>query len=461
MDRLACVELPALPLQLLLRRHAEWARRPAAVIDKDQPQGKLLWVNEPALKAGVLPGQTYSAALSLCGELRAAEIATAEIEAAVAEATETLRRFTPDVEPSADPTEAGIFWLNAAGLLRLYPSLTAWGHALLLSLTADGLYARVAIGFHRFGVYAAVKSQSQSQSRQRVVVFTNEADERQKVARTPLMRIGLLPSTQKLLAQLAVHTVGDFLALPPGGIRRRFGVEAYRLHQLGHGAWAPLTPAPVVPDDERVVELDDAESDVESLTFFIKQALDPLLVELRARSQTVAEVVVTLRCERGAAVLVETIKPAEPTLDGVQLLGLVRLRLESLQLGSGVIRITVPVTAAAATAEQLRLLTSKPRRDLRAAARAIARLRAALGDKAVVRAQLREAHLPEARFTWELFEPDLLEKEPRAAAGDFARSLFDASISRFPCPSGRRASPTAGSSTASPAARWFMRRARI
>src|SRR5439155_634528 len=50
---------------------------------------------------------------------------------------------------------------------------------------------------------------------------------------------------------------------------------------------------------------------------------------------------------------------------------------------------------------QLALFAQQPRRDLRAADEAIARLRAELGDDAVVRAVLRDGHLPEASFQWE------------------------------------------------------------
>src|SRR6185503_19994418 len=55
----------------------------------------------------------------------------------------------------------------------------------------------------------------------------------------------------------------------------------------------------------------------------------------------------------------------------------------------------------AATREQLALFAARPRRDLRAASEAVARLRAELGDDAVVRPVLRDGHLPEARFGWE------------------------------------------------------------
>src|SRR4029077_16810920 len=96
---LACVELPAFPLQLLLRHRPEWAHYPAAVVAEDKPQGLILWVNERARQHGVLPGLRYAAALSLAAELRASEVAPNEIRKAVKELTQRLMRFTPEVEP--------------------------------------------------------------------------------------------------------------------------------------------------------------------------------------------------------------------------------------------------------------------------------------------------------------------------------------------------------------------------
>jgi protein ImuB len=50
----------------------------------------------------------------------------------------------------------------------------------------------------------------------------------------------------------------------------------------------------------------------------------------------------------------------------------------------------------------LRINTDEgPARDLDAANRALARLRAEFGDDAVVQAKLKNGHLPEARFAWE------------------------------------------------------------
>src|SRR4029077_20619807 len=109
-----------------------------------------------------------------------------------------------------------------------------------------------------------------------------------------------------------------------------------------------------------------------------------------------------------------------PTLDPGQILDLARLRLESMQFAAGVIEIELEAESCGATVEQIclfeRLVLSPsamlrinsvegPARDLDAANRALARLRAEFGDDAVVQAKLKNGHLPEARFSWEPLTP--------------------------------------------------------
>ena len=106
MDRMACVDLHSLPLQLLLWRHRDWRAHPVAVVDRDKPQGIILWVNELARGSRILPGMRYSAALSLDSELRASVVSDDEIEAGIALLTERLWCFSPRVEPSAARRDA-------------------------------------------------------------------------------------------------------------------------------------------------------------------------------------------------------------------------------------------------------------------------------------------------------------------------------------------------------------------
>ena len=145
-DRLACVDLPAFPLQLLLRRHPEWADYPAAVVAEDKPQGLLLWVNEKARQQGVLPGLRYAAAFSLATGLRAGVVALAESKKAVSDLTYSLMRFTPEVEPSAE--EPGVFWLNGTGLQHLYASPQKWAYAIHQDLRARGIHGKSCARLH-------------------------------------------------------------------------------------------------------------------------------------------------------------------------------------------------------------------------------------------------------------------------------------------------------------------------
>lgn len=391
--RLACVDVPAFPLQLLFKRHPEWASHPAAVVAEDKPQGLILWVNEKARQSGVLPGLRYAAALSLTSSLRAAEVSSTEIEKAVTDLTFRLMRLTPEVEPSSQ--EPGIFWLNGQGLKLLYSSPMKWAQALHASVEACVFHATVVVGFTRFGTYAVAKG------KKGMTVFRDPAEEQNTAQEISLDRLDLDPDFRDALFKLGIRTVGALLSLPPVGLRERFGPKAHRLYRMAAGdLWMPLNPS---PPEEPIREgriLDDPESDATRLLFLIKQLLHPMLAALVARAQALATLWLSFLIDRSNW-LKEQIRPAAPTLDAIQILDLVRLRLESLKFSAGVIEIELNAEGCAATTEQLRLFTERPTRDLDAANRALARLRAEFGNEAVVHAQLKNGHLPEARFSWE------------------------------------------------------------
>ena len=396
---LACVDLPAFPLQLLLRRHPDWVRYPAAVVAEDKPQGLILWVNEKARRHGVLPGLRYAAALSLAASLHAGEVSPHEIHRAVKELTHRLMGFTPEVEPAAE--EPGVFWLNGMGLKLLYPSSEKWARALHVDIAAQKFQVSVVAGFTRFGTYAVAKV------KEGITVFNNPAEERQTAEKVPLHRLDLDFDFRDTLFKLGIKTVGGLLSLPPVGLRERFGPKAYRLHRLAAGElWTPLDPyKPEEPVRQHRI-LDDPENDTTRLVFLIKQLLHPMLATLAARAQALAALSLSFLVDRSHW-LKEPIRPAVPTLDASQILDLVRLRLESMQFVAGVAEIALEAEACPATAEQLRLFSKElngsegPKRDLDAANRALARLRAEFGNDAVVQAKLKDGHLPEARFAWE------------------------------------------------------------
>lgn len=399
----ACLDLPALPLQLVWRQEPGWRAHPVVVIDEDRPQGGVLWACERARAAGVLVGQRYAHALSLCRGLRARVVPPEQIAAAIDELRATLHALSPRVEPHADP---GTFWLDGAGLERIFvddgdrPPGSAWGVAIMQAATALGYRSAVVVGFSRFATYAIARA-----TRTGVTVIRSDADERAAASAVPLARLDVAPKLRDSLARLGVTTVGGLVRLPGGGILERFGSDAHRLYQLAAGErWDPLVPvAPPEAPDERVL-LDDDEHDVERLVFILKAPIDRLLDRLagKARALTALHVELALKHAVGKIELrADCIKPAAPTLDARALVRLVHLRLTGMPPSAPVNAVRVWAEDVAATREQLALFAAKPRRDLRAADEAIARVRAELGDDAVVRAVLREGHLPEASFGWE------------------------------------------------------------
>lgn len=420
MDRLACVSLPAFPLQLLLRRHPEWAAHPVAVVAEDKPQGMILWVNGEARHAGVISGLRYAAGSTLAANLRAGVVPSTEIEKGVAALAERLMRFTPDVEPAGEP---GIFWLGGSGLGLLYPSLKEWAHSVRDDVEDAGYYGSVVAGFTRFGTYAVAKA------RKGTVVFEDFSQERAAAREVPLGRLDLEPELRDTLFKLGIKTVGAFLSLPAGGLYERFGPEAYRLHRMASGdLWDPLQPRPVEEPVRQTLILDDPETDTARLLFLIKRLLQPVLAALAARSEALTEVALCLLIDRSGRHR-EFIRPAAPTLDAVEVLDLVRIQLERVEFSAGVIEIELIAERSPATREQLRLFAGRPRRDLDAANRALARLRAEFGDEAVARARLTDGHLPEARFAWEPLDGVRLPKPQRESLQTLVRRVLAKPVS--------------------------------
>jgi len=387
------------------------------VIDDDRPQGSVLWACERARAAGILPGQRYAHALSLHRAVRARVVPPEQIDTAIVELRGALHALSPRVEPGSIIDSPGTFWLDGEGLERIFPDST-WGIEIQRAITALGFAGAVVVGFSRFATYAIARA-----TRRGVTLLRSDADERAAASAVPLARLDIDPKLRDSLARLGVTTLGEMVRLPGGGILERFGRDAHRLYQLAAGErWDPLVPmAPPEAPDEHVV-LDDDEHDIERLAFFLKAAIDRLLERLAARGRALValHVELTLRHAVGHTELrADCIKPAAPTLDGRSLLRLVHLRLSGMPPAAPVNAARVWADDIAATREQLAMFAAKPRRDLRAANEALARVRAELGDDAVVRAVLREGHLPEASFGWER----LAEVVPAAPSPRHVRPL--------------------------------------
>lgn len=428
MERLGCVEVPALPLQLLHERHPEWVRAigtPIAVVREDRPQSPILWVNAAAHAAGVRMGMRYAAGLSMARELRAAPVPAEATQECVLRLGARLRRFSPLVEPALGA--AGTFWLGASGLSGVFDSPAAWARMIRADLASVGYDAVVVVGFTRFGAHAVARATAAAGTDKRTVVFATRGAETTAARRVELYHLGLPTVQRDLLEKLGVITVGQLIALPSGGLRERFGDAVHELHQEASGRRGERFNARVFHDPlEAALDLDFPEIRAAGQLSVVEELLPPLLARLARRGLALDALVVRRKLDLGHGWLEDQLKLAAPCLELKRILELTRLRFEGAPLAAGVTRLELTAIGVAVAGDQLSLLADRPVRDRAAADRALARLRAEFGEDAVVRARLREGHLPEAQFGWERLArmtPPRPAKSP--ATRPLVRRVFD------------------------------------
>jgi protein ImuB len=395
-SRLACIHVPALPLQVLVQQHPDWMAHPVAVVDADKPQGVVQWVNERAYRSRILPGMRFSAALALHADLRAGTVAPAAIDQAVRAALSALQVFSPAIEPNTD--EPGVFWLDASGLGGLFPDLSAWAEGAAGALHALGLRGiAVVAGFDRFCTYAL------AHARRGVCVLRDASEERAAADRVPLHRLRLEPALRDALTRLGVRDVGGFAALRPAELAARFSPAAARAQRDAAGtATTPLQAhTPRAPVCTRYhFEPGTHGVDAQALLAAVDLHLTPLCAKLAARGRAASALHLRVLVDRHPPTELH-VAPAVPTLATAQLLDLLRLRLSAAALPGEVAGFELHLDEGDPTPEQLQLFGTGKHRDLAAGNRALARLRAEFGDDAVVHARPADGHLPQAQFAWQ------------------------------------------------------------
>jgi len=390
LKRIACVDLPDLPLQLLLKAHPEFRGAPAAVVAEERPEAPLLLVNRAARELRLRPGIRFGAAKSLVPELRAGAVSAVMVEEAVAQLVRDLQTFSPHVE--RDPVSAGVFYVDPSGLSHLYGGELSWARCVHRYLQGRSLYATVVVGFGRTLSYALSRVT-------RGVRVIDSADDVMRLAHeVPLERLHITPKLRDGLERLGLTQLGDLHSFAVDALGTRFGKEASMWCRVARGEEIlPLCAELHISTPRSEVEIEPADADVARLCFAIKSGLDPLIEDVRQRGQSLRALWMRLSLERGGE-SVQRLEPSSPTRDAALLLELLRLRLTSLSLSSPVERVVLEAEITDAVPGQLGMFM--PKRDLAAGERALARLKASYGSDVVCRLYAEDGHLPEAKFRW-------------------------------------------------------------
>ncbi|MEA2698362.1 MAG: protein ImuB [Myxococcales bacterium] len=393
--RLACVFVPQLALQSVLRRTPEARGGTVALLAADgDKKPRVTEMSEEARRAGVRRGMTAAQAAASAPALRLLAATTADIEAARAALADVAYGFTSRI----DDAEPGRVFFDVGDLDRLYPEGDqAIAQAIAARARHVGLGVRVAI--------APSKGIARVATRARTVAVIPPGGARAFLAPLPVQNLlgdndrpdpgdGYEP-LRTSLRRWGVANAGALAALPPSEVALRLGAVGGRLCRLAAGIddepFVPHLPADAL---EEAVELDYPIAELEPLSFVLRGLIDRALARLACRSLACAGLTLRLTLDpRG--IDVRDVPIAAPTRESGTLLQLARLDLTRRPPDAPVVGIRLIALPARARAGQLDFLRpSGPAPDRLAAT--IARLAALIGPDNVGAPQIQDSWREEA-----------------------------------------------------------------
>lgn len=245
---------------------------------------------------------------------------------------------------------------------------------------------------------------------------------RRFLAPLPLRFLPLPEELRETFGALGFRHVGDLAGRGRSELEARFGSAGIRAHRLACGeddrAFRPLAQTSL---PEASLELEGAADTLEPLLFVLRNLLDRVCADLEGIALCATRLCLDLYLEDGMRKRASVV-PARPTRRENLLYDLCRASLERA-VGEGG-RLPAPVSgvvlrvekAAAPEARQGDLFAGEWR-DPMAAAAALSRLRARIGDEGVVSPWVRPDHRPETRNAW---RPTVLSLHARETSGTSA-----------------------------------------
>jgi protein ImuB len=205
----AALRFPDLSLQLYVRGGASCG---PMIVQEASHRPRVLSCNDAAQKAGIKPGMLVSAAHALMPKLHIRTRDPAKEAKALAGIAAWVAQFTPTVS-LASPNE---ILIEISGCLRLFGGLRPLSGRIRAGLAELGYCASV--------VLAPNPTAALLLARDGIDTSIGDRHElRRTLARLRLSRLDQPSQTVAMLANLGVHTIGDWLSLPRDGLARRFG----------------------------------------------------------------------------------------------------------------------------------------------------------------------------------------------------------------------------------------------
>lgn len=381
----ACIVLPHLALDTLLRRRPPDAEAPPLVLIDGPLQARhVLDADEVARAAGIAPGQPLATAHALL----------ARFDAVAHDVALTIRqhdllaawayRYSAEVLRLSGDAIA----LEVQRSQRLFGDWPGFERKLRDDLAAMGFRHRLALAPTPLAARALADTADGA-------ALTEPGQLRAQLAKLPLVHAQLPDDLHEAFARMGVHRLGALLALPRAGLRRRFG--AALLEHLDDLLGERPIPRPryVPPDrfDTRIAFNFDVEN-LAALAFPLRRLTGDLATFLAGRDGGVQRFVLGLG-HRGRAPTRVVIGLLQPEREAGALFESARSRLERIVLARPVewLRLRAdelpPFVPGGRDLFDLRPEHALPLAQLQE------RLRARLGDDAVYRLEATPDPRPE------------------------------------------------------------------
>ena len=254
-----------------------------------------------------------------------------------------LLDFASAFSPRVEDTAAGTVVLDIEGLDRLFGSTEELARALQEHTSALAAAIHIGIASNPDAAVCAARRWSG-------ITILERGTETARLKNLDIALLPLDPDTQATLLRWGIRTFGALAKLPAKELSVRLGQQGVHLHRLARGtASRPLRPRKETLHFEEVMELDDALTTLEPLTFILNRLCDILFLRLRSRGLAALELRLTLKRERPHEPFVLPLRLPVPARSPRVITRLFMLSLESHPPG------------AAVTEVRLEAIPSKPR----------------------------------------------------------------------------------------------------
>ncbi len=273
----ACIFVPDLPVEALLRAEPGLRSQPFAVLEGKPPLQKVFAANENARRAGITPGMTRLQ-IEACAGLAFRARSLLQETAAHTALLDCAQSFSPRVEDAAPDTMV----LDLLGMELLFGSSPKIARDLARRALDFGLTANVAVAANPDTAVLAARGF-------RGVTVIPEGNESERMGNLPVELLFSEPQAAEplweTLHRWGIRNLRDLATLPDVPLSERLGQRGVYLQKLARGE----TSRTLVPVDpplvfEEAIELEYPLTLLEPLAFLLGRLLDQLCARLASRA---------------------------------------------------------------------------------------------------------------------------------------------------------------------------------